>query len=260
MAIPEKASQSVPRLFNLPVELKSHIFDLLPFATLQVLHATHPHFREIIDLEPSKYCQRHDTQQRPDGHVWKPPYNPAASEMLTAAISDPFLNRRNLKPCAYCLRLRSVEHFIKPYMKKPKRDYIAFCIDCGLKHKKYQPGQRCDIKTQPGVYCLQCRVIRRGDDALMIEGWARLCRKCGEIAEELWEEDEAFAEEMRREGEARRATAARKAARRERNARLKEIMVDSDYDDEKSVSTVEETPSEADFRMIQAEAEDFNHD
>ncbi|MCJ1420737.1 hypothetical protein MMC32_007096 [Xylographa parallela] len=210
MAIPEIASQSVPQLFCLPAELQAHIFGLLPFATLQVLHATHHKFRQIIDLDPSKYCQRHNMQEN------GPPYIPVASEMLTTAVSDPFLKRRNLKPCAYCLRLRSVAHFSK---KKQE-------IEARL--HRILPRLRVEPEAQP----FKART------------------KCGEFEDR----PRQLEEERQKEEKAQRATAERKTARRQRNAVWKEIRAGSDYDDFKSDSTVEETPSEAELRMIQSEA------
>ena len=245
MAIPEIASQFVPQLFCLPAELQAHIFGLLPFATLQVLHATHHKFRQIIDLDPSKYCQRHNMQEN------GPPYIPVASEMLTTAVSDPFLKRRNLKPCAYCLRLRSVENFSKKN-RKSKRDYTAFCLDCGMnpKHNLLKPGQRYDTRTQMGVYCQRCRVLKKGRDASIVGDYNYLCRQCGEFEDR----PRQLEEERQKEEKAQRATAERKTARRKRNAVWKEIRAGSDYDDFKSDSTVEETPREAELRMIQSEA------
>ncbi|MCJ1384938.1 hypothetical protein MMC17_008056 [Xylographa soralifera] len=256
MAISEQASKNVSQLLSLPIELKAHIINLLPYPTLQVLYATHPYFREVIDLEPSKYCQLHQEPYIPAGYKWKPPYISVMSEMTFAAKSDPFLSRRKLKPCAYCIRLRSVEHFSKNNMK-PKRDYSAFCIDCGIdpKHNLYHPGARCDSRTQGGIYCGGCYVLKKGYDALMVGEYKFLCRRCGEMKDT----PRRLEEQRQREEEAQRVTAARKATRRERNARLKETA-GSDFDDWKSVSTLEETPSEADFWLVQSEAEDYNYD
>lgn len=40
-----------PTLFTLPVELQKDIIDLLPYPTLQVLHAPHRHLRTLIDFQ-----------------------------------------------------------------------------------------------------------------------------------------------------------------------------------------------------------------
>ncbi|MCJ1321509.1 hypothetical protein MMC15_006854 [Xylographa vitiligo] len=261
MTTPEQASKNSSQLLGLPAELNTHIFDLLPFPTLQVLHATHPRFREVIDLEPSKYCQHHHllhyAQDTHTEHFWKPPYSLLMDGMLHAAKSDPFLGGRELKPCAYCLRLRSIRHFSKHNMK-PKRDYNAFCIDCGLnpKYDLYHPGTRCDTKTEPGIYCGRCCVFREGDDALIVGEYNLICRRCGEIADR----PRRLKEEREREEEARRGTAARKTDRCERNARLTETTAGSDYDKWKSDSTVEETPIEVALDMIQSAAWDHNYD
>ncbi|MCJ1288049.1 hypothetical protein MMC26_007402 [Xylographa opegraphella] len=248
MDIPEGTATYVSGLLTLPFGLRTRIFDRLPFPTLQVLHATHPYFREVIDLDPSKYIQCHP-QHRENfgaGHVFTPPYYSLMGEMVEAAESDQFLARRELKPCAYCLRLRSPTLFAKKNMKL-SRACSAFCLDCGLspEHNLYQPGSRCDTQTQTAVYCQRCRTFKTGIEAAIVGKYNLFCRRCGEIADS----GRRLEVERQREEQVQRATAARKAARRQRNARLKE-SAGSDYDEYKSDSTVDETASEAEFWML----------
>ncbi|MCJ1295028.1 hypothetical protein MMC34_006589 [Xylographa carneopallida] len=254
MATPEGASKDSLQLLSLPVEIETHIFSFLPFPTLQVLHATHPHFREVIDLRPSKWYQHFYALGTHDEHVRKPPYCEMVLEILSTLETDPFLGYRKLKPCACCLRLRSSEHFSKNMMK-PKRHMDGFCFDCDLdpKHNRYPRGTRCNTQTQPAVHCQVCRVFKKGYDAQIVEKYTSFCRRCGEIADR----PRQLREQRQKEEELERVTAARRANRRERNARLKETA-GSDYEDWKSDSTVEETESEAFLRIAQRESEDFN--
>lgn len=45
------SSQHQSNLFTIPAELQQAIVDLLPFPTLQLLHATHSRFRDLVNLK-----------------------------------------------------------------------------------------------------------------------------------------------------------------------------------------------------------------
>lgn len=157
--------QHQPFLFTIPIELQQAIVDLLPLPTLQLLHATHRRFRDLINLKRIETVRVR--RERFD-------------ELVTAVSEDRFLKSRNLHACKLCLRLRHQRNFTKKVTKK-KPDQ-RFCIDCGLrpKYNLYNRGSRIDTAWQKGVICVYCHQLKRGYDADQVGPNPQMCRECGE--------------------------------------------------------------------------------
>ena len=198
------------------------IIYLLPYPTLQVLHATHPHFQTVIDFQKIQAST---------------PRISLIQELISAAKSDAFFAIKYLFPCSECLRLLPRDHFADNARKKHL--FVWFCIKCGLK-SRYQPGARIDCMGTPGVYCLDCKLFKQGQ-AEVAEKSQPWCAKCLE----------SRAAERRRleEVESRRLEEERlehlKRIKRQRQAEEKQRLRDfwgSDYDSYDD--SEDETPSE----------------
>lgn len=132
-------------LLTIPVELQREIFDLLEYPTLQVLCATHPHFRAVVDLD-------HLRASKPPAYF--------LGQLIIAAASDPFFAPRELFACKDCLRLRPGIKFDD--WIRSKREITRYCIDCGLL-SRYHPGTRIDALGVPGLLCRNCKVFKQGE-------------------------------------------------------------------------------------------------
>lgn len=196
-----------PTLFTLPVELQKDVIDLLPYPTLQILQATHPHFQTLIDF------QRVQASKSSESIV---------EELVIAARSDAFLATKSLFACRDCLRLLPENHFADKQRKKGYHTW--FCIKCGLK-TRYQPGHRVNCMGTPGVYCGNCYKFKQGQAELAGKSQP-FCADC------------LRRQEMKRSEEAeRRKTTARRQERAERNTYR--------YFSDRSDDTEEESGSEA---------------
>jgi hypothetical protein len=166
-----------PHLFALPAELQKDIYELLPFPTLQVLCATHPHFRNFIDLKALR--DEHLTWTGGETEI-AIPESSLIEELHVANEYDTFFSKLNLRPCSYCLRLRTCLRFSKAHLEERGR-YTSYCIDCGLEpaYRIYKPGTRIDTLGQSGVFCAKCYMFQRGIHAKQVLGYSHLCWGCG---------------------------------------------------------------------------------
>ena len=151
-----------PTFFTIPHELQKEILDLLPFPTLQVLHATHPHFRTLIDLD--RLCTL-------------TPREDLVDELVAAYRYDAFHRFKHMPPCRECLRFRPRNKFTDKVLhtKKPEN---WFCIDCGIDHI-YPLGAEVWCQGRPGVLCKKCKVFKIGAENTLMQG-GPLCRSCEE--------------------------------------------------------------------------------
>lgn len=146
-----------PALFKLPVELQRDIFDLLPYPNLLVLHATHRHFRLIIDIQKIQAST---------------PRSTLVEELFDAARSDAFFVKQNQWACTNCLSLRP-QHQFADKQRKGKSATRRFCIPCGLRGR-YRPGARIGCMGTPGVYCYVCKIFKQGPAEVL----GSMCADC----------------------------------------------------------------------------------
>ncbi|KAI4126822.1 MAG: hypothetical protein LQ347_004822 [Umbilicaria vellea] len=149
-----------PNLLSLPIELQKDILDLLPYLTLQVLHATHPHFRTLIDLDKVR-----NATSRED----------LVDEMVAAYRHDAFRRLIRMPPCRECLRFRPKGEFADNVLQKRKPEKW-FCIQCGI-DRIYQPGKEIWSGGKPGVWCKKCKIYKSGAEHTVLHG-GPLCRVC----------------------------------------------------------------------------------
>lgn len=206
-----------PTLFTLPVELQKNVIDLLPYPTLQILYATHPHFQTLIDFQRIQASKS---------------YESIVKELVIAARSDAFLATKSLFACRDCLRLLPENHFAD---KQRKNGYHSwFCVKCGLK-TRYQPGARVNCMGTPGVYCRNCYKFKQGQAELAGKSQP-FCADC------LGRRERKRLEEAERE---------RTTARRQERAERNRYRYPSDCSDD----TEEETWSEAEMRLVQMDGD-----
>ena len=103
-------------LLTLPIELQKDIIDRLPYPTQQVLHATHPRFRPLINLEAIR-----STVHAAD----------LLDQLVISAEEDGFRRRQNQFACCECLRLRPKEKF-SIHIRRFWHIYCWLCIDCRI--------------------------------------------------------------------------------------------------------------------------------
>lgn len=152
-------TQSSP-LFSLPIELHKDILDLLSYPTLQVLRATHPHFRMLIDLDKVRKST---------------PRKDLIDEMVAAYRYDAFRRLERMPPCRECLRFRPKGEFADSVLHK-KQPERWFCIQCGIDHI-YQPGTEIWCGGKAGVWCKMCRIYKSGAEHTVMHG-GPFCRVC----------------------------------------------------------------------------------
>jgi len=108
------------------------------------------------------------------------PESSLIEELHVANECDDFFSKLNLRPCSYCVRLRTCLRFSKAHLEERGRN-TCYCLDCGLEpaHRIYKPGTRIDTLGGSGVYCAKCNIFKQGIQAKQVLGHSQLCWGCG---------------------------------------------------------------------------------
>ena len=126
--VPAPKAPARDYLTRLPAPIQRIIYSFLPLPTLQVLQATHPHFREFIGLKKQEYKLIYWQNSNLDHPRTILPKEPFISQLHQAATSDSFLSTRDVKPCSCRLQLRHRTSFDRLQWQM---DQLCFCIPCG---------------------------------------------------------------------------------------------------------------------------------
>jgi hypothetical protein len=148
-------------LLSLPTDIHFSIIDVLDYPSILALQATNRYFRYLLSVSQLSRARKL--------HI----------KLLVDAESDDWLDNSRFI-CYECFQWKPISHFSKKQISKKRSKghtevHKRFCIECGIRRKRWQPGQFLRAEGGEIVLCRVCRMLRPTDDECRPRGFCSSC-------------------------------------------------------------------------------------